>query len=385
MSSLLGIGRRLVWAATAVLGLTSVEGRAQDAERVVIAPIGQEEVVYSWSKQRCSDDFIPDSPARAFRRPDNSIALIAAHYHNQFLTGKNFNDIKPDCRTMSTGAESDDPRSFDTRYWIQALVPSNGKLIALASHEYAGNRHGQCLTKLSCWYSSIIELTADQQELRFRYPDAFGQRLVAVPTKPYDQDRKQRYGFFSTSNIVSDGGYAYVFVWSEQDSKPRNCLLRAPLKSVVGNWSAYHNGSFEPEHELSGGEAKNDECDAIAPEALRGQLRSLVRFRDKWVGVFMQRSKEQVKTGIYYSTSPDLLRWSAPTYLAHFEPWYGGSGCGVFYDYPSLIDHGSKSSFFDSANDELFLYLTRMNWADCSGGLNRDLVRIPLGISVNAK
>src|ERR1700742_1558629 len=62
-----------------------------------IRPTGPEEAVYQWSTQRCADDFIPDSPARAFRRRDNSIALIAAHYKNQFLVGSSFDDLRPNC------------------------------------------------------------------------------------------------------------------------------------------------------------------------------------------------------------------------------------------------------------------------------------------------
>jgi hypothetical protein len=384
-------GRR-IWrssfqAGLALLGLLFPVGGPQAAlQQINLAPTGAEEVVYSWSKQRCSDNFIPDSPARAFRRPDNSIALIAAHYQNQFLIGTDFDNLKPDCRTTSSASESDDPSSFDTRYWIQALVPSDGKLVGLASHEYAGKRHKRCSTNLACWYSSIIEVTADQQQLRFRYPADFRQRLVAAPAKPYDQYRKSRYGFFSTSNIVANNGLAYVFVWSELDSRSHNCLLRAPLKNVVGNWAAYRDGSFESPNTISDqSNGRMDDCDPIAPDVISGPLRSIIRIGDVWAGVFMKRTKDLATTGVYYSTSPDLLNWSPPKLLARVEPWYGGSGCGSFHDYPSLIDHNSNSSFFDSANGRLFLYLTRMNWADCSGGLNRDLVRIPLSASVETK
>ena len=46
------------------------------------------ETVYSWRKDRCSDDFIPDAPARAFRKSDGNLIVIAAHYTNSILQGQ---------------------------------------------------------------------------------------------------------------------------------------------------------------------------------------------------------------------------------------------------------------------------------------------------------
>ncbi|WP_027577876.1 hypothetical protein [Bradyrhizobium sp. Ai1a-2] len=375
----------LASAVSLLIFLTATIAVADQPNGPTIRPSGPETVVYKWSTQKCADDFIPDSPARAFRRRDNSIALIAAHFKNQFLVGRSFNDLKPNCTISSFGAESHDAAAFDTRYWIQALVPSNDSVIALASHEFSGYRHHQCTVNSvkpsSCWFSSILALVPDGESLHFNFPRDPKSKSVAIPPKSYDPNRGKRYGFFTTSNAIVKDGFAYVFIWAELDSKPRNCLFRAPLSDVLGNWVSYRNGSFSqpftgPDDETS----ETAECDAISPGNILGQIRSVISVGNNWVGVFMRRTASPDTTGVYYSSSTDLIHWSSPKLLLKVSPWSGGTGCGTFYEYPSLIDHHSSSRFFDSANGQLYLYLTRANWTDCKGGLNRDLVRVPLEI-----
>ena len=391
MISMSTIRTQLVTSAIAlVASLTAAIAVAGPPGGPTLQPTGPEEVAYQWSKQRCADDFIPDSPARAFRRRDNSIAVIAAHYKNQFLVGSSFSDLRPNCAISSFGSESNDAAAFDTRYWIQALVPSNDSVIALASHEFSGYRHHQCAVKSaktsSCWFSSILALVRDDDSLHFRFPHDPKAKFVAIPPRAYDPNRGKRYGFFTTSNAIIKDGFAYVFIWAELDSKPRNCLFRAPLNDVLGNWLSYHNGSFSepftgPEDDTS----EAEDCDAISPGNVLGQIRSVISVGNSWVAVFMRRTPNPETTGVYYASSTDLIHWSGSKQLLKVQPWSGGTGCGTFYDYPSLIDHNSTSRFFDRANGHLYLYLTRANWPDCSGGLNRDLVRVPLEILENGR
>jgi len=348
----------------------------------------QPTTVFEWATQRCTDLFIPDSPARAFRRGDGSIVLIAAHYLNQFMIGPTFDRLQPYCSASSRGAESDDPAAFDTRYWIQALLPGpKGRIIGIASHEYSGLRHHTCAKTAPgslCWYSSIIEVTSQEYQLQFSFASKFDDRFVAAPPRQYDSTNLGRYGFITTSNAVIRGGWTYIFVWAELGGKAGNCLFRAPLYDTSGNWTAYVDGSFS-KHFGNPYEARNPSarCDLIAPNQLRGQLRSLININGKWVGVFDTRPPAPQPPGVYYSTSIDLMSWSEPSLLYEAQTWYGGTGCGLFFGYPSLIDHSSRSPIFDTGGQDLYLYLTRMNWADCKKGLNRDLVRIPIKVLSN--
>lgn len=83
--------------------LTASAASAGPSIQMTAAP--SVETVFNWSKNRCSDDFIPDSPARALRRQDGSLIVIAAHYQNSILEGRSFDDLKPNCTDRSEGAD----------------------------------------------------------------------------------------------------------------------------------------------------------------------------------------------------------------------------------------------------------------------------------------
>ncbi|MEI2594612.1 hypothetical protein, partial [Pediococcus acidilactici] len=50
--------------------------------------VNETQVVFHWKNDRCSDDNIPDSPARAFRSADGTVNLYATHYINRSMSGK---------------------------------------------------------------------------------------------------------------------------------------------------------------------------------------------------------------------------------------------------------------------------------------------------------
>ena len=117
----------------------------------------ESETVYSYERQRCDWRTIPDSPARAYRRRDGSIALIAAHFRNRVLEGSSFDDLRTDCSIVSQGEESADPAALNDRFWVQSLIPlEGGRVLGLASQEFSGLRHdGLCAKgpgKPECWY-----------------------------------------------------------------------------------------------------------------------------------------------------------------------------------------------------------------------------------------
>jgi hypothetical protein len=86
------------------------------------------------------------------------------------------------------------------------------------------------------------------------------------------------------------------------------------------------------------------------------------------------------KGGVYYATSPDLRNWSPASLLAPFDPPWGTTEKKVYYDYPSIIDHESRSPVFQSAGDTFYLYLTRFNWQTKRPTMNRDLVRFKVSL-----
>jgi hypothetical protein len=346
--------------------------------------ISEAETVFDWSRQRCDDLWIPDSAARAFRRRDGSIVVIAAHYTNGILEGPDFRSLRPNCAVAAKGSENPDPAAFDDRYWVQALAPApDGTVIGIVSHEYLGARHvGRCAAPARrgprCWYSSLLLARADERTLAFRLlPER--QRVLAATPAPFDPRTDARVGFFTTSNIVRAGDWYYSVSWVELPQLRGNCLFRAPAGDPVSGWAGLRNGRFDaifPGAHAAGGDGRS--CDVIGRGSLRNILRSVVWLESarRWVGVFIMPRGHGIPEGAYYAMSSDLITWSEPRLLWSTEARADARGCRTVYQYPSLIDHGSTSRLFDTAASDLHLYLTRFNQESCQRDLNRDLIRL---------
>ena len=380
-------------AATAEPGLSVAAG----------APV---ETVFRWATQRCGDMNLPDSPARALRTRDGGVALVASHYLVVPLLGPDFGQLAPACAASSRGAEDADPAAFRDRVWVQALIPyedgGRRRILGLASHEYMGWRHpGRCDAPFDgpgrrpaafrCWYSAITLLVAEEGDWRFR-PVPRAPPVAASPL-PYDPGATARTGFFSVSNAILADGHATVLAYTEGlPGQPRgNCLLRAPLDDLVGGWRALSGGTFSAR--LSGAygaaAAPPAPCDVVGAGVFRGApVRSVVRVAaadgEWYVATIARDGRDGVPGGIFVTASRDLRDWRPARLLWDVPPFRSQPEAGVYYQYPSLLDHASASDLFDRVeageHARLHLYLTRFNLEDRRRGLDRDLVRVPVTV-----
>ena len=376
-------------------------GIAQEAPTPRLLVTGEPQVVFRWATQRCNVEHIPDSPARALRTSSGEVVLLAAHYTNVLLRGRDLDSLAPACTTESRGAEDPDPEAFNDRYWVQAVVPlPDGRVLGLASHEYLGARHaGRCSASegrpaLRCWYSAITATVAEQADWRFR-PLPLPARMVAAPRDPYNPAAARRSGFFSVTNIVLDGGFGYVMVYTEGVTGQRegNCLLRAPRTDLVEGWRALAGGEFGLHLgaiQGEGGLGRTEPCDLIGTNVFSEPIRSVVRMGPDgpWVALFISRAPGgtadgESHGGVSYSLSTDLRQWSAPVLLWAAKIFAGQPEAGIYFQYPSLIDHESPSVVFDVLANRPYLYLTRFNLSeDRRRGMDRDLVRLPLVVNL---
>jgi hypothetical protein len=186
------------------------------------------------------------------------------------------------------------------------------------------------------------------------------------------------------SNTVFDGEYAYFIAWTEDAAEPGrrgNCLFRAPRDDLVTGWRMMSEGRFvsPPDPYPADGRAPiQAKCDRLGGPDMAGKIRSLVWLEEKnaWMAVWSTRMNGA--GGVYYATSPDLENWSSAALLAPLEPPWGTDEKKAFYDYPSIIDHGSASPIFQSAGNSFYLYLTRLNWQAKRLVMDRDLVRFKI-------
>jgi hypothetical protein len=50
------------------------------------------------------------------------------------------------------------------------------------------------------------------------------------------------------------------------------------------------------------------------------------------------------------------------------------------FDYPALLDPNSRSLSFEDVGMNAYLYMTRLNLANCKISWDRDLVRLPVRV-----
>jgi hypothetical protein len=376
---------------THVIALTLVMGNAAVAQEPVTFSVAPDpEIVYRYQTQRCDWRSIPDSPARAFRRDDGSLVLMAAHFRNRIFEGSSFNDLRPNCAVLSMGAESADPADYDDRFWIQSLIPlGGGRVLGLASQEYSGIRHdGVCAKgkdRPACWYLAIVGLEATDRDFAFKLLPR-DQRLIAGSNHRFDKSINAA-GFLTATNTVFDGDYAYFIGWTEDAAEPGgrgNCLFRAPRTDLVNGWQMMSKGRFEPSpdpYAQDGQDTVPARCDRLGGPDMSSKVRSLVWLETKRLWIAVWSTRWNGTGGVYYATSPNLRDWSSATLLAPFEPFWGTDKKGAFYDYPSIIDHDSTSPIFQTADDGFHLYLTRLNWETKRATMDRDLVRFKVTVN----
>lgn len=377
----IGCWNAFTWPAVLMLMMSTA---VMSAEPLHFSVSSKPEEVYSYERQRCDWRSIPDSPARAYRRHDGSVALIAAHFRNRVLEGPTFDELRPACSIVSQGRESADPSAFDDRFWVQSLVPlGDGRILGLASQEFSGLRHDGLCTKGSggpeCWYLSIVALEASDRDLSFKLLPR-DRRLIAGSNRPFGTDVNAA-GFLTLSNTVFDGDYAYFIAWTEDAADPGgrgNCLFRASRSDLVSGWQMMRGGRFvsppNPYPE-NGQEPVQAKCDRLGNGDITSKVRSLIWLEAKNLWMIVWSTRLNDAGGVFYATSTDLRNWSSANLLAPFDPPWGTTEKKAYYDYPSIIDHDSQSPIFQSAGNTFYLYLTRFNWQSKRPTMNRDLVR----------
>jgi hypothetical protein len=121
--------------------------------------IGAEETVFSWARDRCGDNDLPDLPARAFRNEAGRVQLHSAHFANRRFVGPNLNKLGHPCSLVMSSGANPDPAMFNDREWLASLYTEDGDTVyALVHNEYQGNLHpGRCPSGeyFQCWYNAV--------------------------------------------------------------------------------------------------------------------------------------------------------------------------------------------------------------------------------------
>jgi hypothetical protein len=368
---------------------TVLSWTASKASEVKLVPGGPEKTLFKWDPMKCGESFIPDAPARAFRRADGRISLYATHFDNWTLVGATFDTLRPDCR--ATMRSSDYASQGMGSLWIEATYTEDGRnIVGLVSQDLTAKMKELGCDPAGkpgkCWLNNIIAVQSRDMGETFE-PLATDKRVVASLGQSYSDSKTLRHGYFTTSNIVASEEFFYVFMYAQGEGvqKPGNCLFRTQSPLDPSSWRGWDGAGYNIVPRPNGRET--GACQPVAPNILTHEIRSVsfITASRTWVAVFANRLKmgeeKEAVPGFYMSSSKDLLNWNAPTRIMEtptrprIDSWERTTG------YPAIIDPESRSRNFDTIDgpNPVLLY-TVHHLKNGQGTMNRDLVYVPLRI-----
>ncbi|MBB3950199.1 hypothetical protein [Aureimonas jatrophae] len=362
----------------------------EPALRLTVEP--QESVLFSHGRDACEPWDIPDTPTRAFRDAAGTIHVFQSHHRARALTGRSFGALAHSCRVAYQAAGLDDPASFSNRSWIAATYTHDGRTVHAVLHdEYRGHLAGRCDTSEAdaCWYNTLTAAVSHDGGARFEPAEP---RLVAALPQRADETRGRRAGFFEPTNIVPvTGGFAMMAnVVAPEPQRSGNCLLRTDDLADASRWRAWHDGAYrtriaDPYREDADPAAHL--CDPIDPTHLPWPVTSLVRHErsGQWIATMKGRRADahgRERTGVFVSTSVDLLHWQGPTLVLEAPLMGSGQPCAPDQPigYPALIDPESADRNFATVGDRPMLTFVRSRLEGCRIGTDRDVAMRPVRI-----
>jgi hypothetical protein len=358
-----------------------------------IRVVGRSERVFDWARNACEPAQIPDLPVRAFRDFRGRTQLLLSDYENFRMIGPSLARLRPDCHSVLRSPENGLPERFEDREWLASVFTTDGRSIwALVHDEYQGNRHPERCPERSyppCWYNAVTLAHSTDGGRTYSHRQTPGQ-LVAAPSSTY-QAGVGPSGVFTPSNIVrGPDGALYVLVRVRLPDGPRGvCLLRTTQVGAADAWRAWDGrtfaGVFTDPYRSPTGSAP---CALIDPGLIAEMTDSLTynlalhRYLLVGLAPAGPLSVGPRVDGIYFSTSSDLVHWTArrlvaPAVTTHSYVCGGPAPIA----YPSVLDPGSRSRTYATSGRHPFLYFTQFHYASCHQTADRDLMRVRLEIS----
>jgi len=353
-------------------------------DELSITVTGEPRTIYDWSEDRCEDEFIPDSPARAFRRADGQIALIATHRKNWMMVGDTFQSLKPVCHTIF---DSSRIKNTEGLFWIQATYTRDGThVVALVSNDQRNLviEQGCDASEAddACWLNKIANARSTNMGESFALEQG-PNRYVAQVANSYPDNASHRYGMFTTSNIFEHNKKFYFLSWGQGEGKmdPGNCLFRSDDPLDVEGWRGWDGEHFPIDMRLGKGV-----CRPITGLPAPVRSVSYLAFKGIWIATYPARlALNSEKTGVpafYYSTSRDLIKWTPPERITRAPLKPRELNDDEVWAFPSIIDTSSGSHNFDTIDDPTtaILTYTKHHLRNGVGTMRRDLVYLPLRI-----
>jgi hypothetical protein len=374
--------------------LLSATGAARAATPPRVQVVSQPQTVFDWGESACEPMMYPDLPTRAFRDYQGQVQLLISHFDNFRLIGPSLDQLAADCHPVLPSHRSALPKRFQDREWIGSIFTRDGKTIwALLHDEYQGNRHrGRCPSHryYRCWYNAITLARSDNGGRSYEEA-APPQQLVAAAPRRYRPDVGPA-GVFTPSNIVvGPDGAKYALVRVRNPGGERGtCLIRTDRIQRPGSWRAWDGkgfrGRFSDPYETR--QRRRTPCVPVGRGRIAEMAESLTYSTALGSYLLVGLAPPGVAsigpkaTGIYFSTSRDLIHWSERKLITRaVTPHNYACGGPSPLAYPSVIDPESASRTFATSGTHPYLYYTQFRFRDCHKTPERDLMRVALEVS----
>jgi hypothetical protein len=365
--------------------------------------LGAKEIVLDWSSDRCEDLDVPDGPARFVRAADNSLVLFSGNAPRYYVSrGAGFGSMARDCsQPVLISRDLPTAESYENYEWPWAIYRDGASWHALVHNEFHDPvavtcRPGDTSPGNPCWYNSITYAVSMDGAKTFTKPLTPAHTVAPAPhawVPPTPADAGSVEGYFNPSNIVHAGdGYYYAFLMAiptkNWNAAQGLCVFRTNTLGDPGSWRAWDGSGFNlrmTSPYVTGSSATV--CSFLDTVMTQGQVEYntyLQRYTYLSVSQGAYDVSGRAVCGFFYALSADLIHWSQHKLLVEAQlPWCPADlqQPGVLDQftvlYPSIVDHADTTVNFEQAGRTPYLYYTRFN----DGGLDRDLVRVPMTIT----
>jgi len=376
----------------------------------VSVTIGAKEVVFRWTTDRCEDGDTLDQPARFVRAEDGSLVLVQGNAPRVYISrGADFNSLKRDCRQSALiSVVRPTPESYENMEWLWAVYREGDRWHALIHNEFHDPVASTCSPGNPnpgnpCTYGSITYAVSTDGAQSFSKPSPPAHVVAPAPSawvppaSPLSPGQAVFEGYSGPSNVVqANDGYYYAFMSAKltQEALVGSCLIRTHTLGDPASWRAWDGSDFNlrmTSPYQTGNPAQPcalvDTRDTGLPSGELVYSTYLGRYLK--VGGSKHDADGNVRCGIYFRLSADLIHWSKRQLLVEAEsnvtPCLGDLQRPELLEpvpvqYPSIVDHADTTINFEKAGRTPYLYYVRFPRAvnDPWCWLDRAVVRVPL-------
>jgi len=362
--------------------------------------VGSREVVFDYTTDSCYYFDLPDGPARFVRASDGELVMYSGNAPRYYVSrGSDFNSLTRVCgQPALVSADNTTPQSYENWEWLWVVYREGDSWHAFVHNEFhdatsATCRVGDSSPSNPCWYNSVTYAVSSDGGRTFTKPNAPDHVVAPAPNAwvppsfvPSDYAAE---GYFAPSNLVrGPDGYYYSLMNSIPDKSNMSvrgiCAIRSDRLDDPTSWRAWDGSGFNlrlTSPYATGASATV--CTYLHPAIGNSSITY-----NTYLGLYMLVNDSNiggVSCGIYFMLSYDMVHWGPKQMIAPARsPWCDADPATpgilepVVVMYPSLVDHGDTGVNFDRTGRTVYLYYTRFN----DGGLDRDLVRVPVTFTV---